>query len=71
MWQTKYGIGIENFGHAAKTISSLDIRSPCIKQILNSGLLWAIGLQREKNANCHKYATFEGSSFMISGAKKF
>ena len=32
-----------------------------IKQIFISGLFWAVGAAEEKNPNCHKHFTFEGS----------
>ena len=41
-----------------------------IKRIFNSGLFWAVGAAEKKNANCHKYATFEGSFLCFQGQKQ-
>jgi hypothetical protein len=38
-----------------------------INQIINSGLIWAVGAVEKKNPNCHKYATFEVSFLRFHG----
>ena len=59
------------FGHAVKTISSLDVRSPCIKQILNFGLLWAVGLQRKKMQTATSMLLLRAVLLWFQGQKNF
>ena len=56
-------------GHVPRYSTTDQWIQESIKRIF---FLWAVQGSRgcrDKNANCHKYATFEGSFFMFSGAK--